>query len=98
MCKKNLLKSLENNSIFMTSELNKILNKELKSGNKIKEIWKGKWGKENILFILLEKPFKTTVQKNLKEISFNNINDRHYWKDEYYDKKNHILLACSFEK
>lgn len=97
MCKKNLLKSLENNPIFVTSELNKILNEELKRGNKIKEIWEGKWENENMLFILLEKPFKTVVQKNLKGVSFNNVNDKHYWKDEYYDEKKHILLACAFE-
>lgn len=27
---------------------------------------------------------------------FFNLNDVHYWKAEYYDRKNNTMLICSF--
>jgi hypothetical protein len=46
--------------------------------------------------IFLKHPFKTKIQNNLNGIIYSEINDRHYWKAEYTDEKNHQTLACIF--
>lgn len=74
--------------------LKSILDEELKAGNVIKETYNG-WPTETTS-IALEKPFKKPVIKNLPGIEFYNINDPHYWKAEYYDKVNHLILTCGF--
>jgi hypothetical protein len=38
----------------------------------------------------------TTIEKALDGIEFHNINDPHYWKADYYDSQNNLLLICGF--
>lgn len=71
-----------------------ILNEELASGNSIVETYEG-WPAGTTL-ISLKKPFKRPAKKNLDGIKFRNINDPHYWKAEYFDVINHLLLTCGF--
>jgi len=77
-------------------ELKMILDKELEAGNKITETWHGDWTYKDISAISLKDPFKTRIQRNLDDIVFRNINDPHYWKAEYFDSKNKLLLVCGF--
>ena len=76
--------------------LREILEKELVAGNEIKETWHGDWPYEGVVVINLKKPFLTPVEKNLPGVDFFILNDVHYWKAEYYDRKNSTMLICSF--
>ena len=73
--------------------LTKLLNQELELGNKIAETSKGFPEKETII-IFLEKPFKLTYK--FDNIEYRNIDDPHYWKEEYYDTSTQHILACKF--
>jgi hypothetical protein len=73
--------------------LTKLLNQELELGNKIAETSKGFPDKETII-IILEKPFKLTYK--FDNIEYRNIDDPHYWKEEYYDTSTQHILACKF--
>jgi len=77
-------------------ELRRILDKELGAGNRVAETWHGDWPCSDVWVVSLEYPFKSEVQKNLDGIEFRNINDPHYWKAEYYDSVNNLLLVCRF--
>ena len=77
-------------------ELRLILYKELEKGNKIVETYRGDWPYENTLMIFLERPFITPINRELEGITYSEINDRHYWKAEYYDEKNNQFLNCKF--
>lgn len=82
----------------LSIELKEILEEELKAGNEIVETSEGGFAnasREHI-FIFLKYPFKTKIRNNLKGITYIEINDRHYWKAEYTDEKNHQTLACNF--
>ena len=83
-----------------TGALKDILELELKAGNKIVETYDAKEGTfpiPNAIMIFLEKPFKTPVQKDLDNIEYNDVNDPHYWKAEYFDKENLQFLCCKFD-
>ncbi len=80
-----------------TGTLNEILQLELKAGNKIDETYEGDWPSPNSIMIFLEKPFITPILRNLQDISFNNVNDPHYWKAEYVDLNNKMWLCCKFD-
>lgn len=82
----------------LSIELKEILEEELKAGNEIVETSEGGFtnaSREHI-FIFLKYPFKTKIRNNLKGIIYIEINDKHYWKAEYTDEKNHQTLACKF--
>ena len=82
----------------LSIELKEILEEELKAGNEIVETSEGGFtnaSREHI-FIFLKYPIKTKIRNNLKWITYIEINDRHYWKAEYTDEKNHQTLACNF--
>lgn len=76
--------------------LKEIMEKELAVGNEIKEIWHGDWPYEGVVVVSLKKPFLVQIEKELPDVEFRNINDIHYWKAEYYDKKYNMMLICSF--
>ena len=76
--------------------LREIMEKELAAGNEIRETWHGDWPYKGVVAVSLKKPFLTPVEKNLPDIMFYNLNDIHYWKAEYYDKKNNMMLICNF--
>ena len=82
----------------LSSEMKEILKKELEAGNEIVETSQGRFTNASTehIFIFLKYPFKTKIQNNLNGIIYKEINDRHYWKAEYTDEKNHQTLACIF--
>lgn len=74
-----------------------ILNAEISAGNSVAETWSGDFSlAENITFVALTKPFITPIRRDLPNIKFNHLNDPHYWKAEYYDEQNGLLLVCRF--
>ncbi|MES2395993.1 MAG: hypothetical protein V4549_08325 [Bacteroidota bacterium] len=76
------------------SELLKIiLNAEVKLGNEIVETSKG-WPKEETIIIFLKFPFLDNYK--VDNIDYRNVDDRHYWKAEYFDKSTNHILACKF--
>ena len=81
----------------LTGKLYEILQLELKAGNEIVETYEGDWPYPNSIMIFLGKPFKTSIQRELTDIKFNNINDPHYWKAEYVDLNNKMWLCCKFD-
>jgi hypothetical protein len=98
MLKKVGTTSIDNNTINkLTGKLNAILQLELKAGNRIVETYEGDWPYPNSIMIFLEKPFKTPILRDLEDITFNNVNDPHYWKAEYADLKNRMWLCCRFD-
>lgn len=76
-----------------SSELTKILIQEIENGNEIVETYKG-WPNQNTIIVILKKPF--IKEYKIKNIEFRNVNDIHYWKDEYFDSSTNHLLACKF--
>ena len=84
----------------LSSDMKEILDNELKCGNKIKEIYKGRFTNtpDDSIFVFLEYPFKAEIKNDLGNVAYRSINDRHYWKAEYYDTVNNQTIACPFEK
>ena len=92
---KELNKIIKNNKLSkLNNELEKILYSELKEGNKIREISVGGFGDEEHLFIFLDKPFTSKIE--ISNVKYKEINDPHYWKEEYTDLKNKQTVACYF--
>ena len=80
-----------------TGEMLNILNAELDAGNSVAETWHGDFNLvKDITFIALKKPFITPIRRDLPGIRFNHLNDPHYWKAEYFDEQNKLLLVCRF--
>ncbi len=84
----------------LSNTMKEILDNELKCGNKIKEIYKGRFTNipDDSIFIFLEYPFKAEIKNDLESVVYRNINDRHYWKAEYNDTVNNQTIVCPFEK
>lgn len=80
-------------NIQVSPAIKKILEKELKGGNTIAETSKG-WSSENSLLIILQNPFQKRYRWT--GLEYTHVNDPHYWKEEYLDKKNSQTLACKF--
>ncbi|WP_153800398.1 hypothetical protein [Foetidibacter luteolus] len=76
-----------------STELSKILEAELRSANKIAEIFSG-WGGNSSTLIILERPFTATYH-HLKT-SFKKLSDPHYWMEEYRDENTGDVLACKW--
>ena len=70
--------------MLLNDELKKILQLELQAGNIIAETAICGFSKTepNHLFVFLEKPFLTPIQKNMPGITYTEVNDAHYWKAE----------------
>lgn len=79
-----------------TGELKNILELELMEGNRIFKTYQGDWPLPDSTMIILEKPFKSPIKYNLKNIEFCNINEPHYWKSHYFDCENKQYLCCGF--
>lgn len=78
--------------------LREILTVELKSENTICETWQGSWGEyENITFVMFDRSF-TKPERAFKNIEYSKIDDKHYWKSQYFDKENGLILACGFKQ
>jgi len=71
-----------------------ILENELHLGNEIVET-SGGWPSPNSIVIFLKKPFLRDYA--LEDLEFREVNDPHWWKSEYVDKKSNHILACKYE-
>lgn len=82
----------------LSIEMKEILEKELEAGNEIVETSQGIFTNASTehIFIFLKYPFKSKIKNNLNGIVYREINDKHYWKAEYTDEKNHQTSACNF--
>lgn len=76
--------------------LKTILERELCTGNQIKETWQGGWPYPDVTVISLSKSFQTPIAKNFKNVIYRETNDIHSWKAEYLDTKNNMMLVCGF--
>ena len=77
----------------MAPALQAILSSELARGNTIREI--SEWPPKCRLFVLLDRPFKKKYALS-PDISYEELNDPHYWKAEYAYKDGTECLACGF--
>lgn len=77
----------------ISQPIEEILNAEIAYGNKIVESSQG-WPDKESTLILLEKPFHKTYSTD--KLEYRDINDPHYWKEEYIDKSNAQTIACKF--
>lgn len=77
----------------LSSMLRKILLKELELGNEIVETSQG-WPDKNTIIIFLKKPF--IDEYSLDNTVYKNIDDPHYWKEEYFDQITKHIIACKF--
>ena len=96
------LKLKESKAISLIEELNKellhILLKELKYGNQIKEISKADWSKaKNLLMVSLRYQFVTRHRHLSDKITYREVNDPHYWKEEYFCTDPKQTITCGFE-
>ena len=78
----------------VTGPLRDVIKAEIAFGNRIVEVWEN-WPPES-LAIMLGDPFKQKPKSLPSSIVYRDLNDTHYWKSEYYDSENKLLLACQF--
>ena len=70
-----------------------LLKAEIKTGNEVAEISKG-WPKQNSVLIIMKKPF---IKKyTIEGLEYRDVNDPHYWKEDYFDKTSLQTIACRF--
>jgi len=69
-----------------------ICRKELKKGNRLVETSEG-WPAEGIT-LWLKSDFHSDYSS--ESLEFRNLNDPHYWKDEYRDLNSGDIIACKF--
>ena len=81
----------------LSPKMRAILQSELDAGNEICETYKG-WKWEDSISVFLKYSFKAPVKTDLPGIVYNETNDPHYWKAEYYEEKTHQMIACNFDK
>ena len=93
--KDEVIKLREQHLAELDRKLFDILEKETKSGNNILETFKG-WPKPGSIFVMLEKPFIKKNEKLPLGIIFREVNDQHFWKEEYLNEKSVHILACRF--
>lgn len=77
----------------ISQSIEKILKAEITNGNRIVESSKG-WPEKESTLIILERPFHKKY--NIENLEYREINDPHYWKEEYYDNNNKQTIACKF--
>jgi len=74
-------------------ELKVLLEAELKAGNKVVETSTG-WPKPSSILVMLAEPFKAEPLRTPKGLRFNNVNDPHWWKADYFHEASGHALAC----
>ena len=77
----------------ISQSIKAILNSEIAQGNRVVESSKG-WPEKESTLIILEKPFHEKY--GIDNLEYRDINDPHYWKEEYNDKNNMQTIACRF--
>jgi hypothetical protein len=77
--------------------LREVLDRELYAGNEIREIASG-WPKPMSVLILLQYSFRTADAPPPTGISFNEVNDPHYWLAEFCHEESGQIVACPFPR
>ncbi|MGY6648094.1 hypothetical protein [Wenyingzhuangia sp. IMCC45574] len=77
----------------ISQSIETILKAEITKGNRIVESSKG-WPEKESTLVILERPFHKKY--NLENLEYLEINDPHYWKEQYYDNNNKQTIACRF--
>lgn len=77
----------------ISQSIETILKAEIAQGNRIVESSKG-WPEKESTLLILERPFHRKYRIN--NLEYREINDRHYWKEEYYDNTNKQTIGCGF--
>ena len=83
----------------LSDGLKTILFAELAAGNEIREIYKGSFASisdDEGVIVFLSQEFKTEIRKDIDDIVYFEVNDRHYWKAEYRDRVHNQALVCGF--
>lgn len=86
---------MDNLGVFICPRIKKILDCEIENGNSISEI-STSWPEEVSVFIIMDKPFSQVY--NIEGLEYTNLNDPHYWKEDYLDKEYMQIIACKFDK
>ena len=76
----------------LSKPLARILEAELKLGNKVVETGEG-WPTKGVI-VFLGQPFN--AEYKIDGLEFREINDPHYWKWEYFDASAQDVLACKY--
>lgn len=90
----------------MTTEESRIVNRlcpslraicemEIARGNRVCEVWEGEWPRPNSVFVMLEHPFARRYDE-FSDLEFSQLNDPHYWGDDYSVENGRLILACRF--
>ena len=73
--------------------LRALLDAELAAGNRVVETSTG-WPKPASVFVMLEKPFKARPPALPGGVIYNDVNDPHWWKADYFHEATGHGLAC----
>jgi hypothetical protein len=76
-------------------ELRVLLEAELAAGNRIAETTKG-WPLPNSVWVLLAAPFHNSPAQMPPGVRVVDLNDPHWWKQEYEHVTSGCVLACRF--
>lgn len=77
----------------LSQSIETILKAEIAKGNRIVESSKG-WPEKKSSLIILEGPFHKKY--SIDNLEYREINDPHYWKEEYYDSNSKQTIASRF--
>ena len=86
----------QNHLLQFCPELRFLLDAELSAGNKVVETSTG-WPKPMSVFVMLAEPFKAKLAKLPGGIIYNDVNDPHWWKADYFHEASGHALACRME-
>ena len=75
--------------------LRSILQSELAAGNEISDTHDG-WGREGVVLVGLKQPFLTKPPRLLGGVVHHDVDDPHWWKEEYVHESTGHLLVCRF--
>jgi len=76
-------------------ELRVLLDAELAAGNRVVETTQG-WPLLDSVFVLLAAPFYNTPQQLPPGVTLVDVNDPHWWKQEYRHVATGSVLACRY--
>lgn len=79
----------------MAPPLQEILDAELRRGNVVVEV--ADWPPTCHLLVILKRSFHKTYDVQ-EDVTYRDVEDRHYWKAEYSYKNGFQCLACGFEQ
>jgi hypothetical protein len=76
-------------------ELRVLLEAEIAAGNRVAETSKG-WPLPDSVWVLLSAPFHNTPEQLPPGVKLVDVNDPHWWKQEYKHLASGSVLACQY--